>query len=114
LGILEASLVPDPDEVGGTDDLVTSVSSILLDEKQQNGGESQLLGTTSGGLSRTTSTSDSGLAGGETASGGTGLTGGAEYDVDSPEDELDLLQSLFPNLYVRCHPNLCIQIAPRS
>lgn len=104
LGILEASLVPDPDGPTGTEDLTTSVSSIVLDHDDQDrgasadAGGSKLLGTSSGALSRTTSTSDSGLHGGESASAGTGPTSVTEDEPESPESELDLLQRLFPNL----------------
>lgn len=110
LGILEASLVPDPDEVecSPTNDLAASIGSIILQEEQDqhNSSDTKLLGTESSALSRTTSTSDSGLLGGESASAGTGPTSATEEDLESPEDELDLLKSLFPNLYVHARRSL--------
>lgn len=114
LGILEASLVPDLDEtlppdLYTTDGLADSVGSIVLDESRASptdhtsalGRNGMGAGTGSSALSRTTSTSDSGLIKRGDDSTGTGPTSvtGDEGGLESPGEELELLQNLFPSLY---------------
>lgn len=95
LGILEASLVPDLDlPTDITDELANSVDSIVLDGPASDGAN----GGGSSALSRTTSASEGdavGSAGPTSGNEDNGCTGS-----DGPEGELDLLRTLFPNLYV--------------